>query len=214
MGWIALALVAVATAALLWLLGLPRLLWAAAGTVLMLGCAGYALQGTPRLPAAAPKPQVDAIEIAPEFVELREEMWGRFTQEAALATAADGLLRAGSTQQAVQVALAAVRRYPQSAEVWTNLGSVLATHDGGTLSPAALFAFRRALALAPKHPAPPFFLGLALVQGGKISEARAAWQQALRLTPEKAEYRRGIAERIALLDMLAAQNAQAGGAPQ
>ncbi|MBX9797800.1 tetratricopeptide repeat protein [Sphingomonas sp.] len=214
MGWAALILLAAVAAALLWLLRLPRMLWAATGMVLMLGCAGYALQGRPGMPGATPKPQVDAIEVAPEFVTLREEMWGRFTQEAALATAADGLLRAGNTQEAAQVALAAVRRYPKSAEVWTNLGSVLATHDGGNMSPPALFAFRRAMALAPRHPAPRFFFGLALIQGGKIGEARAAWVEALRLTPAKATYRAAIGERIALLDMLAAQMAQQQPAPQ
>lgn len=212
MGWLSLGLVLLLAAGLLLALRLPRSLWSAAGAVLMLGATGYALQGSPALPDARPKPQIDAIEVAPEFVALREAMWGRFTAEWQLQTTADALLRAGNARGAVQVLLGGVKRYPTDAELWTALGSALVAHDGGNMSPPALNAFNRALALAPRHPAPRFFLGLGYVQAGELGLARAAWAQALTLAPPNAAYRREIAERIAVLDALAQM--QAGQAPQ
>jgi cytochrome c-type biogenesis protein CcmH len=83
---------------------------------------------------------------------------------------------------------------------------VLALHDGGTLSPSAEFAFRRAIALAPKHPGPYFFLGVADIRAGQLAAARAAWAQALALTPPDASYRKEIADRLALLDRFIAAN--------
>lgn len=212
MGWLSLALVLALAAGLLVALRLPRALWSAAGAVLMLGAAGYALQGRPGLAGAAPKPRVETIEVAPEFVALREAMWGRFTAEWQLQLTADALLRAGNARGAVQVLLAGVKRYPRDAELWTALGSALVAHDGGNVSPPALNAFGRAIALAPRHPAPRFFLGLGYVQAGDLGKARAAWAQSLALTPPGAGYRQGIAERIAVLDALAQM--QAGQAPQ
>ena len=211
MGWVSLFAVLALAAALLAVLRLPRALWSAAGAVLLLGATGYALQGRPGLPGAKPKPQVDTIEVAPEFVALREAMWGRFTAEWQLETTADALLRQGNARGAVQVLLAGVRRYPTDPELWTALGSALVAHDGGIVSPPALNAFNRAMALAPRHPAPRFFLGLGYVQMGELSKARAAWAESLALTPPSASYRRDIAERIAVLDALAQM--QAGQAP-
>src|SRR3546814_11342997 len=54
--------------------------------------------------------------------------------------------------------------------------------------------------LAPKHPGPPFFLGLAYVRAGEFAEARPFWARALDLTPGDASYRPEIAVRLMLLD--------------
>ena len=61
-------------------------------------------------------------------------------------------------------------------------------------------SFRRAMSLAPGHPGPPFFLGLAYIRAGQFAEARQWWARALRLTPADAGYRPEIADRLALLD--------------
>jgi cytochrome c-type biogenesis protein CcmH/NrfG len=93
--------------------------------------------------------------------------------------------------------------------LWTGLGTVLATHDGGRMSPAALFAFSRAMRLAPEHPAPFFFAGLAYVRAGEFAKARPYWARALAVTPAGVSYHGAIAERLALLDrFLAVEAAQ------
>lgn len=208
MGWVALGLITFAVMGGLWLLGLPRLVWSTVGAALMLGCAGYALQGRPGLADAAPKPQTQSIETAPELIALRGAMWGKYTEEAAYEVAFDALLKVGDSANAVKLAIGGVTKFPNSAELWTDLGSALVTHDGGNMSPTARFAFDRAIAIAPQHPAPRFFKGLGHVQSGQFAEGRADWVKALALTQPNAPYRPAIAERIAVLDQFVAMAAQ------
>lgn len=211
MGWIMLALVAAGTAVLLWRLGVPRLLWTSVATAIVLGAAGYAMQGTPDLPASPAKPQATAPDVSAEMIELRGTFFGRFTGDAAYQTAADAMLRANLPAAAVKVTLGGIDKNPKSPGMWTTLGSVLVAHDGGNVSPAALFAFRRAIQLAPNHPGPPFFLGLGLLQSGRLEEARKAWLHSLALTPVNASYRLALQERLALLDQFIAMS-RAGAA--
>ncbi|RDE05139.1 tetratricopeptide repeat protein [Sphingomonas aracearum] len=204
MGWLMLLLLGVATAALMWRMGLARPVWTLAGAALMLGAAGYALQGRPTLAAAPRVADAQGMEVEPAIVELRGALFGRFTQEAAIMTASDALLRAGAQQGAVRVMLGSLNRYPRDFALWTGLGSALAAHDGGQVSPAALFAFRRAIQLAPEHPGPRFFLGLAYVRAGDYAAGRAQWRAALRFSEPGTGYRAEIALRLGLLERLIA----------
>jgi len=208
MGWIMLALIGGGAALLLWRLGVPRMLWTTAGAALMLGGAGYALQGSPARPGSPAKPTRESAEIAGDIIALRGAIFSRFTADAAYETAADALMRSGDAGAAVKVTLGGIDHYPRSIQLWTQLGSVFVAHDGGNMSPAALFAFRRAMALNPRHPGPPFFLGLGYVQAGQLAEARRWWVRALALTPPAASYRGEIAERLMLLDQFLAMAAR------
>lgn len=200
MGWLLLLGVAVAAALLLWALKLPRMLWSFAAAAMMLGAAGYALQGAPGRAGRPAEPADRAIQIDPGIIELRGAMMGRFTLENAYFVAADAMLRAGETGSAVAVMQGAVRKYPQDAQLWTGLGTVLSLHNGGLVSPAARLAFDRAMRLAPLHPAPPFFLGLALANAGQYVEARPFWARAVALTPPALGYRAELVGRLAELD--------------
>ncbi|MEH3159272.1 MAG: hypothetical protein PGN08_10320 [Sphingomonas taxi] len=206
MGWLILALFAVAAMAALVLLGVGRLLWTMVGAALMLGAAGYAWQGRPTLGGSPARTGVAAVADDPSLTDLRERMLGRFTADAAYLTAADAMMRAGDRRSAVRALLGGVNRYRQSVMLWTALGGALAAHDGNIVSPPALFAFQQAARIAPDHPAPPFFLGLAYVRAEDYATARRYWARALALSPGGASYRRDIAVRLALLDrLLAAQ---------
>jgi len=202
MGWIALILIAVAAMAALALLRVDRLLWSMVGAALMLGAAGYAWQGSPTLPASPARPDAARMADDPSLIELRERMLGRFTADAAYLIASDAMARSGERRSAVRAILGGLNRYPQSVMLWTGLGTTLASHDGNAVSPPALFAFRQAIRVAPQHPAPYFFLGLAYVRAADYPAARQAWAKALALSPERASYRRDIAVRLALLDRL------------
>jgi cytochrome c-type biogenesis protein CcmH len=209
MGWVALALVGAAAAGLLRLIGLPRGLWAFVGAALMLGAAGYALQGEPLLPGHAVKADADPIQVDPAMLALRDDMVGRFRADTAYLIASDAMLRSGDTGNAAKAVIGGLHHYPSSMALWTGLGTVLATHDGGRVSPAALFAFSRAMRLAPEHPAPFFFAGLAYVRAGEFAKARPYWARALAVTPEGVSYHGAIAERLELLDrFLAVEAAQ------
>lgn len=206
MGWVALALIGLAAAGLLWLIGVRRdMLWFV-GAALMLGATGYAMQGSPGVPAHPVEANATPIEVDDGLVALRGKMFGIATGEAAFLGTSDAMIRAGDLRSATALVLAGIRQSPNSAMLWTGLGTVLAQHDGNTLSPAASFAFRRAIALAPQHPGPYFFLGVAQIRAQQLPAARAAWAQALARTSPGSEYREELAGRLALLDQFLARS--------
>lgn len=210
MGWLMLAALVVAAFAALVLLRVPRLLWSMIGAALMLGAAGYALQGRPTLPDR-PASGGDRAELPDQgLIELRTQMFGRYGAEGAYLTAADAMARSGSTRFEIQAILGGIRGAPRSAALWTALGDALTRHDRGQLSAPARFAFDQAIRLAPREPGPRFFLGLAQVRGNDFAAAERSWRQALALTAPTAQYRAAIVDRVTLLARL---RAAMGAAP-
>lgn len=205
MGYVMLAAIGAGAFALLAVLKVDRLLWTMVASALMLGAAGYAWQGQPGL---AGHPVATGLAPTPDdgaMLELRDQMLERYTGAAAYLVAADAMTRIGDRRAAVQVLLGGIRIAPNSLVLWTGLANALAAHDGNQVSPPALFAFQQAMRLAPRHPAPPFFLGLAYVRAGDFAAARPYWARALALTPANISYRGEIATRLALLDRFLAQ---------
>lgn len=200
MGWLTLLLLGAAAFGAMVALRLPRPLWSMAGAGLMLGATGYALQGRPALPAQAAQPESAKSQSDPGLIALRDQMLGHWTAQGAYVVAADGLTRAGAKREPVQVALAGIRKYPDSVLLWVTLGNTVTAHDGGRVSPPALFAFQQAIRLAPTHAAAPFFLGVAQVRAGDFAAGRQSWARALALTPSGAPWRGELEGRLALLD--------------
>ena len=207
MGFVALALLGIGAFAALVLLRLDRILWSLAGAALFLGAAGYAWQGRPSLPAVPARTQVAMQPIDPQAIALRDSLLGRYTTDTAYIIASDAMTRVGDRQAAARVMLGATAKLPRSFIAWTWLGTTLAAEAGDQVSPPALLAFRRAGQLAPEHPAPPFYLGMAYVRAGEFRSARPHWARALALSPQGTSYRREIALRLALLDRLLASGA-------
>ncbi|MCA1196708.1 hypothetical protein K9B35_01900 [Sphingomonas sp. R647] len=215
MGWVMLALVGAAAFGLLALFGAPRALWSFGAAALMLGATGYALQAKPGLagaPAASKAAAVDDEGVA-RMRKLRGAMFGQFTSLDTAFFPADALIRTGNPDSAARMMLGAVRQQPQNAALWTWLGMTLVEADQGTMSPAAGLAFRRATTLAPKHPGPFFFYGMAQARVGQPEAAIPLLMRAYQLTPERAEYRGDIAGALTRARMLAAMRAQAAQRP-
>lgn len=200
MGWVIFAGIAIGAALLLWLTGFPRKLWTIAATALTLGAAGYAWQGSPGLAGHPVSAVQKAGEIDPDIVAIRDGMFGRFNFTWASFARADAMTRAGAPDTAVRAMILTVRQAPGDAGAWAWLGIKLAENDGNQVSPASKFAFDRAERLAPQHPGPPFFHGLALIREGKFAEARPFWARAVELTPAEASYRGQLVGRLFLLD--------------
>ena len=213
MGWVWLALIAAATFGFLWRFGVPRSLASFVAAALMLGAAGYALQGRPTLHGSPARASAKGGETDAELAKLRLDLFGRFTYAEPYFAMSDGLARAGDKAGAVKVLLGGVNSARDNAALWTALGTAYAEHDGNRLSPPARLAFDRALKIAPEHPGPPFFLGLALIREGRFQEARPWWARAYRLTPADASYREAIGLRLALLDRLLASDSLAPPPP-
>jgi len=154
-----------------------RELWPAVAATLALGLIGYAVTGHASMPSKpAPKRAIDP-RAGTEFDESRRKLLENYGDVGAWLTFADALSRQGRTQDAVEGLRVALKAMPDSPDLWVGLGNALSVHSEGMITPAARLAFDRASQLAPDHPAPRYFLGLAWLQAGKPAEAIKVWEQ-------------------------------------
>lgn len=200
MGWIIVLILVLLTGAGLWRyvsrdMGAVQFL----GAALLLALAGYAWQGRPGL-AGAPKPAVVRQNVPDSsFAELRPELMGQFNNAASWLTVAESYQRSGDTQSGVDIIRSALRQSPQHADLWVGLGNALVLHADGLMTPAAELAFNRASQIAPDHPGPRFFYGLALAQGGRYDEAEQTWRSLLAGAPPTATWRGAIEQQLQAL---------------
>ena len=184
MTWaVILAVAAVVFGVMVAVLKLPRAAWELTGAALLFGLAGYAVQGHPGTPGA-PKAAVEDEKTADaELLRQRQAMGDKFGQGQSWLVVSDALSRAGQFRAAADLLGQAVKRNPNDADLWVALGNALTGHSDGTITPAAEFAFRRAAAINPDHPGPPFFMGMALAQSGRLKDARDVWAALLARAP-------------------------------
>lgn len=194
-------LAALAFALIAFVLKAPRGGREAIAAALVLGVAGYAWQASPGLPGAPKAAAEQFSNDASAMVEAR----GKVSESGIppndrWIVIADGLARNGRYADAAEVLRGAVAANPGSSEAWLAMGNALVAHSDGLLTPAALYAFRRAARADPDAPGPPFFLGLAFARSGRYSEARELWVDLLRRAPEGAPWRAPLAEQLRSLD--------------
>lgn len=214
MTWLSiLALAAAAFAALILVFRVPRTGWEAILAALLLGLAGYAAQGQPGY-AGAPRAADETPAASPDaLVAMRQRLSGSDDQGDQWLMVADALSRHGQYADAANILRGAVDKNPANGQAWLALANALVSHGQGSLSPAALLAFRRAAAADPAAPGPPFFLGMALARSGKLSAAREEWAGLLARSPADAPWRSDLTQKLAQLDAFIAQAGAAGMAP-
>jgi cytochrome c-type biogenesis protein CcmH len=196
MGWlILLALIALSLVAIR-LLGVRGAPLTASAAALLIGGAGYALQGSPDMPGA-PVQGSEARDFFP-LTDARHAFFGNFTPAETWLGLSEGLARAGNSDDAVNILQNAVRRYPADPQLWIGLGNALVDHGRG-LTPPAQLAYERAAALAPGHPAAPFFYGLALARSGDRGAAVELWKRILADAPKDASWRPLVEQGVAAL---------------
>ena len=213
MGWAMMLVFAMAIAFGLWRFArLERGALELVAAALLLAIAGYALQGNPQMIGNP----VDAAEAAPAppaaEAALRRAMTGRFSSEGEVLSYADAFNAAGHSRSSVSILSATLKKEPSNPDLWVGLGNALVIHGGGMMNPAAQFAFERAAELAPTHPGPPFFFGLALAQSGKFDEAGDVWRGLLARAPDQAPWKADLEARLAQIGQ--SPRAAAGEKPQ
>ncbi|NBC36405.1 tetratricopeptide repeat protein [Novosphingobium sp. FSY-8] len=217
MTWLViLALAVVVLAALKWPLRMPRDGREAVIGAILIALAGYAVQGSPSVPAAPKAAATPDHRIGSVMVDVRQKMSGVDPTRNKWQVVADALMRGGDYAGAAGMLRGAVEADPRNGEAWLSLANALTQHADGTLTPPALYAYRQAMQIDPEAPGAPFFLGMALAQQGKFDEARAMWGDVLAKAPADAPWRKDMEQRVAQLDLLlsrirAAQQGQ--GAP-
>jgi cytochrome c-type biogenesis protein CcmH len=201
MGLLVLLVLATAAFVLIWRFGrLDRAGAQFLASALLVAGAGYAWQGSPGL-AGSPKRPPETQDL-PEsaFSQMRQNMLGRFDTADRWLTIAEGFQRRGDTRGGAGVIRSALREHPDNAILWVGYGNALVVHSGGLMTPAAQLAFERAAVLAPDHPAPRFFFGLALAQSGRLDEAERIWSDLVATAPADAPWRAQVEQQLQMLE--------------
>lgn len=209
MGWLMLLLLITLSLGALRLIGVRGPMLTASAAALVLGAAGYAMQGSPELPGA-PAQGMEGRFVLP-LTEARHAFYGNFTPAEPWLRMSEALARDGQTQDAVGILQNAVTRYPGDAQLWVGLGNALVDHARG-LTPAAELAYKRAEQVTPGYPGPPFFYGLALARSGDREGAVKMWRQILATAPKDASWRPLIEQGVAALSGSLAPASQSGQA--
>ena len=184
--WLPLVAIVAFTLAIFWVLRVRGAMLQLAGAALLFGAAGYAIQGQPDL-AGSPR-NAEQREPPIPLTKLRHAFFGTFGPTEHWLVISESYASRGQTEDAVKALTAAVREHPGDPVLWVGLGNALTDHTG-TLTPAGQLAFSRATELAPGHPAPRFFLGLALVRSGDPQDGVALWEKLLADAPANASWR-------------------------
>lgn len=195
-GWLILALIAVVSLFSLYRLGLRGPMLQLAVAAVFVGSAGYALQGHPGI-GGSPRSERSE-EPPPPLTKIRQAFFGQFTSAESWLRISEALASRGNSEDAVGALKSAVREHPGDVQLWVGLGNALVDH-AGVLTPAAEYSYRRAAELAPGHPAPVFFMGLALARSGQGQAAVAIWTQMLADSPADAEWRPLVEDAVAAL---------------
>lgn len=197
MGWLIFLFMALIVAGLLWRFGrLPKGGIELVAAVLFLAVAGYAWQGSPGLSGKPTPPPAEVRTPDNEAAVERQKMFSKIGSDADVLRSADGLQSQGLTLYAIAIIKNGLEKRPQSADLWVGLGNELVIHSGGMMSPAAQLAFQRAEAIAPDHPGPPFFMGLAYAQAGQLDRAETVWRALLDRSPANASFRPELEQRL------------------
>jgi cytochrome c-type biogenesis protein CcmH len=204
--WIVLLLLIAVSVGALWLLKVRGGVLTASAAALLLGGAGYAVQGSPGLPAA-PAEAGEGHDVFP-LTDARHAFFGYFTPAETWLRMSEALARDGQSEDAVGILENAVNKYPSDPQLWIGLGNALVDHARG-LTPPAELAYKRAEEIAPGHPAAPFFYGLALARSGDRDGALKLWRQILRTAPANADWRPLVEQGVAALSQPSAAPRQA-----
>ena len=203
MGFLWLFVLLAVTAGGLWLAG--RLRGAALQVTLaalMLGAAGYALQGRPELPGAPREGGLSSPAVP--LTDARQAMLGTFTAGERYLLIADSYARRGNTGEEIGAIRAGLKSYPNDLALKIGLANALVDH-AQMITPAAELAFERARQAAPRHPAPPFFEGLARARSGELEAGLALFRRALALTPQGTSYRPMVEQGVAMVSTTIAE---------
>lgn len=189
-GWLIFLILALIVLAALWRFGRAG----RAGTELVLAAllvaaAGYAWQGSPGQPGAAPRARPVAENGRDAFTLQREQLGFSTVGGAAdVLAASDSLYRQHMGDYAIAQLRAALNRAPRDPELLTGLGQALVRQSDGVVTPAAKLAFDRARAAAADKPGAAYFLAMAYAQQGDLDSAERLWRDQLRTAPQDAPW--------------------------
>ena len=201
MSWV--AIIALAVGAFLvaaFVLRVSRSGWTILGATILFGLTGYALQGSPSLPASPGQAQKQNDVDGELLVKARREFFDTAQFPSRWIVTGDSYVRRGDFEAASGFYRNAVEEAPEDREAWLAMGIALVEHADGRLTPAALEAFERAQLLDEANGGPRYFLGLAWLRSGEIDRTRELWSEAIEAAPADAVWRESLSQRLVRLD--------------
>ncbi len=209
-GWFVLGLLSVLSLfALVFFVRSSKGLWQVAAAAVLLGMAGYALQGRPSLPPAPAQPLEASAVGATQLIEIRADMDESFGSAKRWLVTADSFAKQGDYPLSASYIQSGLRKDPQNADLWSALGLQLMLASEGQMSPAAQLAFDKARAIRPKYPAPYYFAGLARLYAGDLDGAILLWEKTVSLATPTAKWKTRIESQLQAAKALQVQAAQA-----
>ena len=178
------------------------------GAALCVAAAGYAWQGSPGLAGAPRVADRTTLRDDTLFEVERPQLLRAYGETAQWLVLADGLARAGDDRGSAQVLATQVARHPRDVALAVGYAHALLVLADYNFTPAAALAFRRAERIEPANPAPFYFEGLARFEGRDLLAAERSWRALSDTLPARSPWRRILAERLRLFDMLRAQAAR------
>ncbi len=175
---------------------LPRKIWEIAAAAIILGLAGYAVQGMPNLAGAPAQPVAANGKTAAALILTRSEMDRSFSAARPYLIAADALSRSGDYRLAAAYIKSGIRKNPGEADLWAGLALQLMLASDGKMSPPAKFAFDKTRALNPQHPAPDYFTGLVRLFDGRPDETLRLWQGLIDKAPKQARWKKRLESQV------------------
>jgi tetratricopeptide (TPR) repeat protein len=169
------------------------------GAALMLGVAGYAWQGSPALIGKPTPPRANHPASDTLFADERKIWLGTVGPEIEVLDAADYRIKANDPDYAIAILRSGIKTAPDSMILWLGLANALVTYADGVVTPPARYAFEHASMLAPKNPAPAYFMALDYAQIGDLDTAEKIWRQILATSPADAPWRPLVNQKLAVL---------------
>jgi cytochrome c-type biogenesis protein CcmH/NrfG len=208
-GWLALGLLSLLSlSVLVYYVRSSKGLWQVAAAAVLLGMAGYALQGRPSLPPAPAQPLEAGAAGATQLVDIRADMDESFGSAKRWLVTADSFAKQGEYPLSASYLKSGLRIDPQNADVWSALGLQLMLASEGQMSPPAQVAFDKARTIRPKYPAPYYFDGLARLFAGDLDGAILLWEKTVSLATPNAKWKTRIESQLLAAKALRAQATQ------
>ncbi len=212
-GWfVAIALAALVFAALLFFARQRKQVWTVLAAVLVLALAGYAFQGRPSLPNAPAPIQKKGNKAFEDLITLRADMDRRFSSSKQWLMLSDSYARDGNFKMSAAFLQSALLKKPNDGDLWAALGLVLMLAGDGTISPPSEYAFQKARALSPRHPAPDYFRGLNALFNGDAAKAVTLWEALIKDAPKTAKWRPKLESQLLGLKSMLETRAEDGSA--
>lgn len=172
------------------------------GAFLGLGLAAYSLHGSPDQPSSPKSPAQISKGEEGTSIDSRRMFFGTTLLPAQFVVMSDGYVRKGDFAGAAALLDNAIADHPQDAEAWVALGNVLVAQAEGNMTPASIYAYERAAALAPRNMAPQYFMSLALLRQGNLPALRQSWAQILARAKAGDEWQTPLRQQLSKLDFL------------